>query len=175
MSGQSSKSEVKFFRGQKDIGEALFAPGGPFESLLRGAADPAFEAGVDRSRQALAEDQAKRGLVDSPLGFKGAVDLEAQASTGREQNRLQTLVQGVQPIGTTSKGGGGGICAVADVLFGIGSPSANRARAYAMTHDNWFIRLYRKHVWTWAAWAIKHPYLKWVVSPPWLYMAWRGY
>jgi hypothetical protein len=174
MSGQSSNSKLSFFKGQKELGSALFAPGGPFANLLSGAQDPRFENSVAQGKSALNEDLASRGLADSPLGARAVVDLQSQAASGRESNRMETLLKAVQPIGTTSKSGGGGLCLVADEMFGLGSLKAMRARAYAQTHDNWFLRIYGQHVNQWAEWVRAHPYLSIPFRPIWMWMAWRG-
>jgi hypothetical protein len=175
VSGQSSSSKIKFFKGQQGIGEALFGPGGPFQTLLQGGSNPMFEAGVQRSRQQLGEDLAQRGLSDSPLGVRSVVDLETGIAQGRESGALQQLLQGVQPIGTTSSGKGFGLCAVADELFGYKSPKANAARKYAAANRHrFFIKVYARNVKRWAAWCQRHPRAKWLISPPWIYMAHKG-
>jgi len=106
-SSSSSSQKPVFFEGQKDLGNSLFAPNGPFAALLRGGPDAGYEAGVNRSQQALTQNLAQQGLQGSPLAARAAVNFQAQAAQGREQNRLDTLLNAVQPAGTSGRSGSG--------------------------------------------------------------------
>ena len=106
-SSSGSSQKPVFFDGQKDLGNALFAPGGPFRALLGGGPDPGYEAGVARSQQALNQNLAQQGIQGSPLAARAAVNFQAQAAQGREQNRLDTLLNAVQPAGASGRSSSG--------------------------------------------------------------------
>ena len=92
-----------FFKGQRDLGDDLFGPGGPLRALFEGGPDPGYEAGVNRGIGNLNSALSSQGLFGSPLGARSAVDFTGKAAIGREQNRLSTLLGAIQPYGT---GGG---------------------------------------------------------------------
>ena len=100
---------VQFFPNQQDFAGDLFAEGGFFRNLLSGAPNPAFEAGAERSRQALGNDFASRGLEGSGLETRSLTDLETGIAQGREQDLFQRILSGIQPAGTFTSGGGGGL------------------------------------------------------------------
>ena len=104
-SRSSSTGKPVFFDGQKELGNMLFAKGGPFAALLGGGPDVGFEAGVNRGQQALNQNLAGQGLLGTPLAARAAVNFQGQAQKGREQNRLDTLLNAVQPAGTSSQSG----------------------------------------------------------------------
>jgi len=68
----------------------------------------------------------------------------------------------------------GGICWVADVLFGEGSDQAGYARLWASTHETPFIRVYRRFGEAWAAWLRPRPWAQKIVAPIWRRMARKG-
>ncbi len=68
----------------------------------------------------------------------------------------------------------GGICWVADVLFGVGSERAMDARLWASTHDNLWTRTYRKYGEGWAEWLKPRPWAQRIVYPIWRWMAQKG-
>jgi len=109
MGGGSSSQKPVFFDGQKELGKLLFADGGPFKSLLGGGPDAGFEAGVARSQQALTSNLAAQGLSGTPLAARAAMNLQAKAAQGREENRLETLLNAVQPAGTKGSSLKGGV------------------------------------------------------------------
>lgn len=100
MPQSQSSSKPVFFEGQRALGDMLFAKGGPFEALLSGGPDVGFEAGAARSQQTLNENLAGQGLAGQPLAAKAQVDFQSQVAQGRESNRLETLLNAVQPSGT---------------------------------------------------------------------------
>ena len=109
MPGSQSSGGQKpvWFEGQKELGNALFSPGGPFRSLLGGGPDAGYEAGVSRGQQALNQNLAQQGLAGSNLAARAAVNFQAQAAQGREQNRLGNLLNAVQPAGTSGRSSSG--------------------------------------------------------------------
>lgn len=107
--GSSSKSKPYFFPGQKSLAELLFGPLGPFASMLGGGPDPGYQAGVNRAFGQLNQNLSQQGLFGSPLGARAATDLATGAAVGAEQNRLQNLLAAIQPAGSKSEAGGGGI------------------------------------------------------------------
>ena len=66
---------------------------------------------------------------------------------------------------------GGGSCNVAEVLFGLDHAKTRQARFYALTHINWFTKLYSKYSMKWAEIVGKYNVLKYIVKPIWNYMA----
>lgn len=106
--GGKSTSKPYFFEGQKDIAKSIFAPGGPIASLLGGAPDVGYEAGINRGTQQLNQNLASAGLFGQPLGARAQVDFLSKAAVGREQNRLSNLLGAIQPAGSSSVSGGKG-------------------------------------------------------------------
>jgi len=111
MGASSSKSKPVFFKGQKELGDMLFAPGGIFANILSGAPDPRFESDARRGSQALNQSLASQGILGTPLAAKSQALFQSQVQTGREQNRLQNLLTGIQPAGTSSIGSKAGLFA----------------------------------------------------------------
>lgn len=109
MGAKSSGSKPVFFDGQLELAAEIFGSQGPFRALLEGGPDAGFEAGAQRSRQALGFNLSEQGLAGQPLGAKAQVDLERGIATDRESNRLQTLLGAIQPAGTKSSSSGAGV------------------------------------------------------------------
>lgn len=104
MTQKASKQKPFFFEGQKELGASLFGANGPLRALLTGAPDVGYEAGVNRGLQQLNRNQAGQGIYGQPLAQRAAADYIAQSNVGREQNRLQTLLSAVSPMGALGKG-----------------------------------------------------------------------
>jgi hypothetical protein len=67
------------------------------------------------------------------------------------------------------------LCHVAEELFGEFDMRTHFARFYCATHDNWFVRTYRKMSKIWAKHLNDNPDLKPIVQPIWENMAYLGY
>ena len=110
-SKSSPKSKPFFFDGQKDFGNALFAPGGFFESLLGGAPDPGTERGIQRNTANQADALASQGLTGSGLAAKSISDSTTQTNFGLQDNLFEKLMAGIQPAGSIGSGGSSGLFA----------------------------------------------------------------
>lgn len=100
--------------GQKEAFQDLFSEGGDIWSLIRGGPSPGYEAGVNRGLQGLNQALSQQGIFGARLGARPAIDYATQAATGREQNRLQTILSATRPIGSSGGGGGGSLS-----MFGL--------------------------------------------------------
>lgn len=65
-------------------------------------------------------------------------------------------------------------CWVAEELYGKNDIRTHYARLYAMVHDNFFTRLYRKYGIAWASFVKKHSWIKPLIEPIWKYMYIKG-
>lgn len=111
MGGSSSSSKPVFFKGQTQLADSLFRPGGVFASLATGAPNAAFESGANRSMQQFNRQLAGQGMLGSPLAMRAQADFGAKIAQGREQNQLQNLLSVIQPSGTSSSMSKGGVFA----------------------------------------------------------------
>jgi hypothetical protein len=103
LSGGGSSSKPTFFPGQREnFITPVFAEGGPVASLLTGAPDPGFEAGVQRGSQRLGESLSDQGLTGSGLAAKAFTDFGTRATQGREALRMDQILKFIQPAGTSS-------------------------------------------------------------------------
>jgi hypothetical protein len=139
-------------------------------SQIAGAALPLYEA--ERQRQFGAADQAKavleasRGVLEAKALPRLIADLgveRGQALFTERLNRLLALF-GVLDSATFKTGqfagskslsfgmnASGGICWVAEVLFGASDARTHAARRWCAAHPrHWFVRLYRRFGRTWA-------------------------
>lgn len=116
LEGNSDGSKyAKYGPFQKDLFRLLYGPGGPLRALLSGAPDAGYEAGVQRGLGQLNQNLASQGIYGSGLAAKASANYLAGAAQGREENRLQTLLQAAQPFGLIPKSGssgGGGILGI---------------------------------------------------------------
>jgi hypothetical protein len=106
---------------------------------------------------ALAGVQRPR-LLSGTQSFSGSSDTESSFS--QREGKFNLL---------------GGICWVADVLFGEGSDQAGHARLWARNNGSspW-IRLYARYGEAWAAWLEPRPWAQRIVAPIWRWMARKG-
>lgn len=120
------------------------------------------------------EEQIAQGKIEAA---KARILQESQTARDRRLGYTQTILG---PAGGAAEGASSAAvaaligCWVAEELYGVDHMKTHLARYWAMTHDNWFTRLYSKHGQHWAGWLKNHPWAKPVVQPIWDVMAFLG-
>ena len=115
---------------------------------------PQFGQGVAASPDALLQAYMNSTFVQpAAIGF---------GQSPFSQNAA--LIAGLTQAGATAAAAG---CHVAEVLYGVDDLRTHLARRYALTHDGFFLRLYRGFSDVWAGWVRKLPFLARLVRPIW--------
>lgn len=103
---------------------------------------------------------------------------QLQLALGQKQYGMDTWQAGMQQenedIESMMSMMMGGMCWVAEELYGKTDIKTYMARFYANTTDNWFTRLYSEFGKGWAKFLRDNPFLKPLVRPIWDYMVKRG-
>jgi hypothetical protein len=171
---------------QRAFGDAMKQSQG-FITRTGGAGDNVLGQGVVQQRYAgdqtinrypveyaaqMGEQAQQYAYGAPPIAAKGLAQA-AQAKASSDAADTSATIGGASAamsalIGLVS------LCWVAEVLYGLNHPKTHAARRYALSHDTWFTRLYKKRGRRWAAILISYPWLKPVVRPIWDYMAYQG-
>ena len=106
--GGDSKSKPFFYEGQKDFGEALFAPGSPLWALLQGGPDAGLERQALRGAEGLTNNLAQQGLTGTGLAAKALQGYQTNVAGQRQDNMFQVLLNAMRPTSTTSTSSPGG-------------------------------------------------------------------
>jgi len=134
-----------------------------------------FAAGLERDRAKSAQLYAQ--AID--MQSRGA-DIQKELLEYQDMLSTPTFWEGVLQIGGTAAGVAagaavvGGLCWVAEELFGKDDRRTHAARLWASTHDTPFTRLYKQHGRAWAAWLKDNEWAKPLVSPLWEQIAKLG-